>query len=167
MTEWLGSALDILLILMIGAGLVQVSRLIGHLAGLKKSRAEMERFVHEFGATVMRAEAGIKALKQAARESGDDLEKLVERSTMIRDELTFIVESADQLAERLSVAATSAQRHEPKVEKKSSEKKPELPPDEPAMAPPAVTPITNRKQDTPQPSSRAEKELLQALQKLK
>jgi hypothetical protein len=168
MSEWVGPALDILLIVMIGAGLVQVSRLIGHLVGLKKSRGEMERFVHEFGSTVSRAEAGIKALKQAARDSGDDLEHLVDKAGMIRDELKFIVDSADQLAERLTAAASSAVRPEPKAKSESrAEAKPEPRIETPPPAePPAVTSLSSRKQETV-PSSRAEKELLQALQKLK
>src|ERR1700744_3555071 len=107
MSEWIRSALDLLLIVMVGAGLVQASRLIGHLAGLRKSRVEMEQFVHEFNATVMRAEAGIKGLRNAARESGDDLEKLVEKAVLVRDELQFISESADQIADRISVSASN------------------------------------------------------------
>jgi hypothetical protein len=159
MNEWVSASLDLLLIVMIGAGLVQVSRLIAHLAGLKKGRIEMERFVQEFSATVVRAEVGIKNLKQAARDSGDDLEKLVDKAFMIRDELKFIVESADQLAERLTAAASAAVRAEPKADTKPSV------PVEAQSAP--VTPLASRKGETPQPSSRAEKELLQALQKLK
>ncbi len=108
--EWFRAILDIVLIGLVSAGLVQATRLLGHLAGLRASRTEMERFVHEFGATVMRAEKGIRNLKQAARESGDDLEKLVEKSFMVRDELQFIVESADQLAERLTKAASDTVR---------------------------------------------------------
>ncbi|MBV8060670.1 MAG: hypothetical protein JO253_03990, partial [Alphaproteobacteria bacterium] len=74
MMEWIRALLDVILIGMVGVGLAQVARLIKHLTGLREGRIEMERFVHEFNATVIRAEAGIKGLKQAARDSGDDLE---------------------------------------------------------------------------------------------
>src|SRR5277367_2532641 len=93
--EWIRSGLDLVLILFVGIGVVQATRLIRHLAGLRASREDMRRFVHDFNTTVLRAEAGIRNLKQAARESGDDLEKLVEKSSLVRDELQFIVESAD------------------------------------------------------------------------
>jgi hypothetical protein len=156
MDEWIRSALDIILIVMVGIGLAQATRLIRHLAGLRQGRVEMERFVHDFNSTVMRAEAGIKGLRQAARDSGDDLEKLVEKAEKVRDELSYIVESADRVAERLSQSASGAMRADKKPEavKQAAEPK----------AQPAVRP--DEAKDAPAPSSRAEKELLQALQKL-
>jgi len=154
MSEWIRSSLDLILILIVGAGLVQASRLIAHLAGLRQGRADMERFVHEFNSTVMRAEAGIKGLRLAARESGDDLEKLVEKAVAVRDELQFMTESADQIAERLSRSASNAARPETKA-------------DIPHTG--SVASLAGKKaevKDAQVPSSRAEKELLQALQKL-
>lgn len=108
MGDWIRLALDILLIACVGAGLVQATRLIRHLSTLRQGREDMERFVREFNATVARAETGMKELRYAARESGDDLEKLVDKAVMARDELQFLVESADQIAERLSHSATNA-----------------------------------------------------------
>ncbi len=156
MSEWVRALLDLLLIGMVGAGLVQAARLIKHLNILKQGRIDMERFVHEFNATVIRAEAGIKGLRNAARESGDDLEKLVEKAVLVRDELQFIVESADQIAERLSQSATV--RPEKTAETKVTSPKAEA----------TATSATGmaKAEKTPAPSSRAEKELLQALQKL-
>lgn len=164
MSEWIRALLDLVLIGMVGAGLVQAMRLIKHLNILKQGRIDMERFVHEFNATVIRAEAGIKGLRNAARESGDDLEKLVEKSVMVRDELQFIVESADKIAERLSVAATSAVRPEPKAPEARTATTPKAE-TKPASAALAAT-APAKTEAAPAPSSRAEKELLQALQKL-
>jgi len=170
MSEWIRSALDLILIVFVGVGLVQATRLIRHLAGLRQGRVDMERFVHEFNSTVIRAETGIKGLRSAARESGDDLEKLVEKSCMVRDELQYLVESADQIAERLSQAVSTTSRSEAKSKetKKAEDIKSET---KAAPEPQAttVTPLTTRKGDASPasaPSSRAEKELLQALQKL-
>lgn len=130
MEDWLRLALDVALIGCVGTGLVQAARLIRHLSNLQQGREDMERFVREFNATVTRAETGIKELRYAARESGDDLEKLVDKAVMVRDELQFLVESADQIAERLSHTATYAVQtnekeaeiiplQEAKIEKKS------------------------------------------------
>lgn len=173
MGEWVRSALDIILILMVGAGLYQAARLIRHLAGLRQGRVEMERFVHEFNATVIRAEAGIKGLRNAARESGDDLEKLVEKATLLRDELGYIVESADQLADRLSQTATNVARSESsRSDKKAEPTKAASETSTAATPSPVVTMRPAESKDNPSassssaPSSRAEKELLQALQKL-
>ncbi len=121
MSEWIRSILDIVLIVIVGAGLVQAARLMKHLVELRQSRVDMERFVVDFSSTVTRAEAGIKGLRTAARESGDDLEKLVEKAILVRDELQFISESADQIADRLSVSATSVMRTETKAEPKRTE----------------------------------------------
>jgi pyruvate/2-oxoglutarate dehydrogenase complex dihydrolipoamide acyltransferase (E2) component len=179
--EWIRSGLDLTLIVLVGIGLIQATRLIWHLAGLRASRGDMERFVREFNATVIRAENGVKNLKTTARESGDDLEKLVERAMMVRDELNFIVDSADQLADRLTEAATSVSgigRLQTKVQdaKNPAHAAPATaaaPPPEAAPAPeapktaPIVTPLAARREpEAKQPSSRAEKELMQALQKL-
>ena len=121
----------------------------------------MERFVREFSATVVRAEIGIKNLKQAARESGDDLEKLVEKALLVRDELGFLVDSADQVAERLSQSAAAAIRPDVKPEAKPTATK------SPAAEAPQMSTVRQPdNRELPVPSSRAEKELLQALQKL-
>ena len=158
MTEWAGLVLDILLIAVVGAGIVQATRLIRQLRDLRASRAEMDRFVRDFNGAVSRAEAGIKALRAAARDSGDDLEKLVEKAVMVRDELNFIVESADGVAERLSVSASQV-LHTERAAQPAKENK--------------TADISSSKQSAAAassdaaPSSRAEKELLQALQKMK
>ncbi|MDE2029316.1 MAG: hypothetical protein KGI97_02010 [Alphaproteobacteria bacterium] len=172
MTAWVGIILDALLILVVGTGVVQAMRLIRQLRDLRAGRAEMERFVKQFNGAVTRAEAGIKNLRAAARDSGDDLEKLLDRAAMVRDELTFIVESADSVAERLSVTASgvlhsdraSAAKSAPAEAKKAANKD-AAPPEQAERAP--QKPAAAAKDPAPQPSSRAEKELMQALQKLK
>ncbi len=102
--------LDFILIGLLVAGIAYAVKLTRQLAEMRASRAEMERFVLEFNATVMRAEAGIKGLKNASRSAGDDLEKLIERGQNLRDELHFLIESADQIASRLSDKASTATR---------------------------------------------------------
>jgi len=163
MTEWIGLALDALLIIAISVGIMQAIRLIRQLQDLRASRADMDRFVRDFNSAVMRAEAGIKGLRAAARESGDDLEKLVQKAIMVRDELNFIVESADGVAERLSVSASNALHAEPKSQAHAPEAKPMAEPKNRAVPPQAPAAPA---QAEAQPSSRAEKELLQALKKL-
>ena len=110
MSGILSLILDLALIGLLIAGIGYAMRLTRQLKGLRASRSEMERFVMEFSATVERAEAGIRGLKQAARSGGDDLEQLIEKAQMLRDELHFLVESADKIANRLSNAATNVAR---------------------------------------------------------
>lgn len=167
MTEWIGLFLDVVLIAVVGAGVVQAIRLIRQLQDLRASRAEMERFVRDFNGAVMRAEAGIKALRAAARESGDDLEKLVEKAVMVRDELNFIVESADGVAERLSIGASNVMRADrPSSAKPQAANNPDAPVEQRASHKPTVVSSTAPVRAEPPPASRAEQELLQALKKM-
>ncbi len=168
MTEWIGLFLDVVLIFVVCVGIVHAMRLIRQLRDLKAGRAEMERFVREFNGAVMRAEAGIKALRAAARESGDDLERLVDKAVMVRDELNFIVESADGVATRLSAVASGALHQAPAAapQRTVEERRPVAPPPEPPVVAKSVVPKPAVAAPETAPASRAEKELLQALQKL-
>ncbi len=161
MTEWMALGLDIALILVVGAGVVQATRLIIQLRDLRASRAEMQRFVQDFNNAVTRAETGIKTLKSAARDSGDDLEKLVEKANMVRDELNFIIESADSMAEKLSTAATAAKKSS--SEGAGAEKEPAE-----QRVPPKPTIISAKSAPKGEriTISRAEQELMQALKKM-
>ncbi|MDR3424629.1 MAG: DUF6468 domain-containing protein [Alphaproteobacteria bacterium] len=164
MSEWAAIILDAILIVVVGVGIFQAIRLISQLRDLRASRAEMERFVRDFNNAVLRAEAGIKMLRAAARESGDDLEKLVQKAGMVRDELNFIVDSADGVAERLSASASNVLQTDKKPQAPAKEaSKPTAPVEKRAANKPASPPA--EKPDA-SPPSRAEQELLQALQKL-
>ncbi|MEJ0063014.1 MAG: DUF6468 domain-containing protein [Alphaproteobacteria bacterium] len=146
-------ALDILVIGLLGAGIYFATRLEKQLGALRESRADMERLTKDFANNVGRAEAGIKSLKQVARESGDDLEKLLERAVTMRDELRFVVEHADKSAEKVS--ALSSQ-----LASQTREAKTAAPPQLQAVA-------TEHSSGAGGPRTRAEKELLHALEKMR
>ena len=154
--------LDALLIGLLITGIVYALRLNKQLAELRSSRAAMEKFVAEFSGTVTRAERGIKGLKQAARDCGDDLEQLIEKSQQIRDELHFLTESADQMATRLSQTASATA----KVFSVggSAEKKEVVEPKVQDRAPSAVG--SGAVASTKAVNTEAEKELLKALEKM-
>jgi len=158
MTQWIGLFLDLVLIGVVGTGVVQAVRLIRQLQDLRASRAEMERFVHEFNSAVTRAEAGIKGLRSVARESGDDLEKLIEKASLVRDELSFIIDSAEGVSERLARKTSTVM---------NTERAPDKPPETAG-----VSELRPKKQAQPKvnvdmpAATKAEKELLQALKKM-
>ncbi len=97
---------DLVMILFLGVGVATGLRLMRELGVLRANQADMERIIVSFNASVSRAESGIKGLKQAARSAGDDLEPLIERATNLRDELQYLIDSADQVASRLTENAT-------------------------------------------------------------
>jgi hypothetical protein len=148
--------LDLLMISLLGVGVYYALRLEKQLRLLRASNTEMAQYTAEFGRTVDRAEAGIKSLKLAARESGDDLEKLIERAKALQDELQFVVDHADSLATKITNMGATL------------------------TAPPAASPTavaapvrsltalpTQREADgNPEPRTRAERELLAALTSL-
>lgn len=155
----MGSVLSVLLDLMMMSLLVTAIayaiKLHRQLAALRASRGEMEKFVAEFSATVQRAEASVRGLKQAAREGGDDLERQIEKAHGIRDELAFLVDSADKIATRLSDRAATATRATAPEAAKTAPK-----------APPTSPPQTDVRKATPATASAAERDLLKALEKL-
>lgn len=138
---------DLVLIGLLGTGIFYAVKLTRQLSEIRANHAAMERFVAEFNATVLRAEAGIRGLKNASRQSGDDLESLIEKGHALRDELQFLVESADQLAARLSEKASTLSRTA-------------APAEEQAPAAPPSAPAPQAK-----PASNVERELLNLLKK--
>lgn len=150
--------LDISLIGLLAAGIFYAIKLTRQLSEMRASRTEMQRFIVDFNATVGRAEAGIKGLKTAARSSGDDLEKLIERAHGLRDELHFLIESADQIANRLTAMGTFVARASGSNEAEPEKKTTSVQSEKPAMTA-SVTEI-------PTTASAAERELLRVLSKL-
>jgi hypothetical protein len=179
MSDIISVLLDIILIGLLITGIVYAMRLSGQIAGLRASRADMERFVVDFSSTVQRAEAGVRGLKQAARSGGDDLEEQIDKANKIRDELLFLVESADQIATRLSDIAASAARTLSKESGTSTASEAQstirsvteenagsiaaAPPPIPEMSRPVALSTERKSKD--QPKTAAERELMRALEK--
>ncbi len=167
MNGFFSLALDLTLIGLLATAIYYAVGLSRQLGELRASRAEMEKFILDFNITVQRAEAGILGLKQAARSGGDDLEQLIDKARSLRDELHFLVESADQIASRLSdTAATATRRTQADATETRTTR-----PSAPATA--TVTPIKTelpasekRLNLSPAASSAAERELLKVLEKL-
>ncbi|HAX92118.1 MAG TPA: hypothetical protein DCY07_07950 [Rhodospirillaceae bacterium] len=161
--------LDLILIGLLGAGITYAIKLTQQLADMRAHRADMERFVFSFNATVNRAEAGIRGLKEAARSSGDDIEKLIEKGSLLRDELLYLTESADQIATRLSdtagratrAGAAAAEAQNVKAAPSGPEKKQEKAVPSSSAPPSAASVLAEMKT-----ASTAERELMRALGKL-
>ncbi|NTU76417.1 MAG: hypothetical protein HGA90_01135 [Alphaproteobacteria bacterium] len=158
--------LDLVLIGLLITGIVYALRLSRQLKNLRASRTEMERFVLDFSATVHRAESGVRGLKQAARTSGDDLEKLIEKAQSLRDELHFLVESADQIATRLSDTAATATRAFASEPEKSAPLSAAAKPRIASVPTPESSKTAAASDKKGGASSAAERELMRALEKL-
>lgn len=143
--------LDVMMIGLLGVGIYFAIRLERQLKALRESRADMARYTQEFARDVGRAEVSIKSLKQISRETGDDLEKLLGQSRAMRDELKFIIDRADTLSAKVSTMPPRATTETTSAPLRTV----------------ASSPTPNHATtETGAPKSRAERELLQALQKI-
>ena len=151
MTEIFKIAADLIIIGLLVVGIFYAIRLERQMAALRAGRADMQRYTQDFSREIGRAETGIKTLKQVSRTTGDELEKLLQQSQVMRDELQFVVERAERLATK----------HSSGPPRPSVESIPQQPP----LRTVATNPLPPA--DTPVPKSRAERELMQALHKVR
>ena len=161
--------LDIVIIAALALAVRYAWRLEKQLRLLRESREEMARYTADFARNVDRAETGIKSLKLMARASGDDLEQLVEKAQALRDELQFVVDHANTIADKITRLGGQLAQQQSKAAESP------MPAVTPPPAPAAPVPATERpplravvggSAAPPEPRSRAERELLQALQKM-
>jgi chromosome segregation ATPase len=96
--EW---TLEIVLIVLLGATLFQAVRLERALGVLKRDRASLESLVVGFNASTHQAESGIQRLRAAADGAGRQIESQLSKSVSLKDDLAFLTERGDRLADRL------------------------------------------------------------------
>ena len=107
----MGSAqwfLEVALLLLLAATLFHALRLERALGVLKRDRAVLEELVQGFNDSTRQAESGIERLRSAADGAGRQISRQIEAAQLLRDDLTFLTERSDRLAERLETAVRSA-----------------------------------------------------------
>jgi hypothetical protein len=104
--EW---TLELVLVVLLGATLVQAVRLERALGVLKRDRASLESLVVGFNASTHQAESGIQRLHAAADGAGRQIETQVSKSESLKDDLAFLTERGDRLADRLDTLVRAAQ----------------------------------------------------------
>jgi chromosome segregation ATPase len=134
--EW---SLEIVLVVLLSATLFQAIRLERALGVLKRDRASLESLVVGFNASTHQAESGIQRLRAAADGAGRQIDSQLTKSVALKDDLSFLTERGDRLADRLDTLVRAAR---PLLQDR-----------------PGNTPET----DMPKSSSQVEKNLLQAL----
>lgn len=134
--EW---TLEIILVVLLGATLFQATRLERALGVLKRDRSSLERLVAGFNASTHQAESGIQRLRAAADGAGRQIESQLTKSVALKDDLSFLTERGDRLADRLDTLVRTARP---------------LAQDRPAAV---------LETDVPKGASQVEKNLLQAL----
>ncbi len=93
--------LEIALVLMLAATLVHAVKLERALGVLKRDRAELQELVDGFNASTRSAEQSIERLRAAADGSGRLIGRQTELATGLKDDLVFLIERGERLADQL------------------------------------------------------------------
>jgi hypothetical protein len=103
--EWL---LEFVLVLLLGATLFHALRLERALGVLKRDRAVLEELVEGFNDSTRQAESGVERLRAAADGAGRQMARQIETAQRLRDDLAFLSDRSEKLAERLEGAVRAA-----------------------------------------------------------
>lgn len=152
--------LDIIVSILLAATIAYAWTLNRRLGELRRNRDEMARLVNAFNDATARAEAGIPKLRRAADEAGATLQERVEKAQTLRDDLAFMIERAEGMANRLEGTVRQARdvKIPPSAQPQASSPgpAPSPAPAQPAAAQTASRPAMARPQASPQASHQAQ-----------
>jgi hypothetical protein len=100
--------LEAALVLLLAATLFHALRLERALGVLKRDRAVLEALVAGFNDSTRQAEIGVERLRSASEGAGRQIARQIEQAQRLRDDLGFLTERGDKLAERLEGGVRSA-----------------------------------------------------------
>jgi len=101
-------ALEIVLVALLAATLFHAVRLERALGVLKRDRAVLEELVGGFNDSMRQAEAGTDRLRAAADGAGRQFAQQIEAAVTLKDDLTFLSQRGERLADRLGDQVRSA-----------------------------------------------------------
>lgn len=97
--------LDLVMIVLLVATIIYAIILNRKLAAFRRSREDMQNFLTAFKAANERAETSITALKEMAEQSGERLREDIEKAGALTEDLSFMVDRGESIANRLEKAA--------------------------------------------------------------
>jgi hypothetical protein len=137
MSQFISLFFDIVILAALGAIIFYCLRLSRQFNRLQADRKAFETLIQSLNVASARAEAAIRAIKEAAIGSGDALQDRINKSRALSDELEIMIQAGDSLANRLQTLAEKSRR--------------------------AHVAINENPQTERQPRTRAERELLEAV----
>lgn len=162
--QWL---LEIALLILLAATLFHALRLERALGVLKRDRAALEALVDGFNSSTRAAEQGIERLRSAAEGAGRQVQRQVDMAVGLKDDLLFLTERGERLADRMDLLVRSARPLAPAAAPSPATV---APPPEPALWPlEDAPPDASEPPDAPLRGadahlrSQAERDLLRAL----
>ena len=103
--EW---TLELILVVLLLAMLFHAIRLERALGVLRRDRASLEQLVIGFNASTHQAESGIQRLRAEADGTGRQIETQLAKFVSLKDDLAFLTERGDRLADRLDMLVREA-----------------------------------------------------------
>lgn len=103
--EWI---LEAVLVLMLAATLFHAVRLERALGVLKRDRAALQELVEAFNASTRQAEQGVEQLRSATEGAGRQIARQIEAGLSLKDDLSFLMERGERLADRLDALVRAA-----------------------------------------------------------
>ncbi|MGC8468581.1 MAG: DUF6468 domain-containing protein [Acetobacteraceae bacterium] len=100
--------LELVLVVLLAATLFHALRLERALGVLKRDRATLESLVKGFNDSTRQAEAGIERLRGAAEGAGRALARQSEAAANLREDILFLSERAERIADRLDALVRAA-----------------------------------------------------------
>ncbi|MFM7418228.1 MAG: DUF6468 domain-containing protein [Alphaproteobacteria bacterium] len=148
--SWLEWGLQLAVLLLLGAAIPFAIRLERALREIRKDRNAMETSAQGLSEAAAAAESAILRLRATAELAGRQVQERVTTAEPLRDDLRFLIERAESLADRLEalvrVGRPMASHEAP-----------------PAPAPAATRPLREPPSDAGPLRSQAERDLLRAL----
>lgn len=147
-------ALDIILVLLLAVTIAYCVMLNNRLRVMRSAQAEMLNLIQEFDRATVQAKTGIADLRQAGGEIATRLQEQVKRAQALSEDLSYMIDAGDRMAEKLDGRMQSARRV-----------------GNPAMSagaePRGIGQNVQEGEEPAVPRSEAEQELLQALRRVK
>jgi len=162
--------LDVMVAALLAVTIIYAWILNQRLSQLRRNRDDLAKVVSSFNDATARAEAGIPRLRKAAEDSGQALQERVEKAQSLRDDLAFMIERADAMADRLEQAVRLSREEVRTPQPVAGSARPG--PGAVRMAPVSPVPPVSTAPSAADPDleddrSEAERELLRALQSVR
>lgn len=187
MTPNLSLLVDLVMVGLLVATIAYAIILNKQIVKLRDSRSELAELIRGLNEATAQADAGVKGMRRAAIDTGEQLQRAIDKAAALRDELTFMVETGEALADRLGATGGDRSRAAPAAPaQRPAARQAVAPPVRPAPASPLIdetlvaaraeaarrdpsaTPAASgeapRPRDPQDTLSRAERELLQAIE---
>jgi hypothetical protein len=100
----IGLAIDVTVIALLAATIFYAFKLERRLAHVRNTQVAFADVIRELNTAAVRAEAGIRALREAAASSGQTLDDKVKRARGLADELDLLLRAGERFGQRIDTA---------------------------------------------------------------